>query len=101
MIYGIYAASTHVTVWSIVLAAFMVISLVIQLILELAVMYTEYQFERIAEGMRKDFEVVTKPVNAVKGFIGKLAGDGTDEDAASSSDSTDEPRRRFSFFAGK
>lgn len=100
IIYGIYAASTHVTMWSIVLAAFTVISLVFQIILELVVSYAERQFTRITDSLHKDMEPVMKPIGAVRGFVGKLSGDGGNNQEIPTCDlneNGEEKRRRFGF----
>ena len=100
IIYGIYAASTHITLWSIVLAAFTVISLAFQIILELVVSYAERQFARLTDSLHKDMVPVMKPVGAVKGFIGRLSGEGeSDQDDASGASvgNGEEKHRRFGF----
>ena len=104
IIYSIYATSTHVTVWSVVLAAFTVITLAFQIIMELLVIYAEYQFDRVVDGMRRDADAIMKPVNAVKGILGKFAGDekdAPDDDLDSTVPVGDEKRFKFGFFTKK
>ena len=94
---SIYAASTHVTVWSIVLAAFTVISLIFQMILELVVLYVEAQCDKIYHSFLTDMDVIIKPVQQVKGLIGKITGG---EDSGNGDNGGETPRRGiFDIFA--
>lgn len=94
VVYSIYAATTHVTVWSIVLAAFTVVTLFFQMLLELLVIYAEIQFERISNSLSDDMRILTKPISQVKELVGKLKRDGeTDENDAL--DNGEKKQKRF------
>ena len=99
VIYTIYASSTHVTVWSVVLAAFTAISLLFQMILELVVLYVERQCDRIYQSFRDDISMVMKPIDQVKGFIGKFRKESDDDTVKDGEyevfDSYEEPKKRF------
>lgn len=95
VVYSIYAATTHVTVWSIVLAAFTVVTLFFQMILELLVIYAEIQFERISNSLSDDMRILTKPINQVKELVGKLKRDGGSDGEGGAPDYVEKPRKRF------
>jgi hypothetical protein len=63
----------------VVLAAFTAISLLFQMILEVVVLYVERQCDRIFRSFKEDISIVMKPVDQVKGLIGKLRKDNDDD----------------------
>ena len=73
-LYGIYAATTHVTPISVIMVSLMVVSWVIRIFLELAVYFLESELNLIIEGMRADWENMTKPVKTMGNAIKKIAG---------------------------
>ena len=74
MIYGIYAASTHLTVISLTFVAFMIVGWMLQVIFELVVMFAESKLQFLYEGIKADFENITKPARVAKDVIMKIAG---------------------------
>lgn len=74
MIYGIYAASTHLTVISLTFVAFMIVGWMLQVLFELVVMFAESKLQFLYEGIKADLETVTKPARAVGDVIKKITG---------------------------
>lgn len=73
-IYGIYAATTHLTPMSVILTGLMAITWILHLVLELALVFTENRIELIVTGMQADFEPVTSTVHNAGNFIKKITG---------------------------
>ena len=96
-VYTIYATSGHVTVWSVVLAGFTVITMLFQMILELLVIYAEIQRDKIIQSLSDDFDFVMKPINQIKGWSEKRKHD--DEVQISLLDEPREKKRFFDRFA--
>ncbi len=74
MIYGIYAATTHVTAISVVLSAFTIVGWILQVIFEVILKYFLSRAHFILEGMEADYETMLKPVKTVGNFFKKVAG---------------------------
>lgn len=84
MVYGIYAATTHITVASVVMAGLMLLVWVLQVLLELCVTFVESRAKLIIAGIEADIDNLLKPVHAVGNFIKKATGQEVDEKKAPS-----------------
>lgn len=74
MIYGIYAATTHMTAISVVLCAFTIVGWILQVVFEVILKYFLNRAHFILEGMEADYETMLKPVKSVGNFFKKVAG---------------------------
>lgn len=79
MVYGIYAATTHITVVSVVMSGLMLLVWVFQVLLELCVAFVESRAKLIIAGIEADIDNLLKPVHAVGNFIKKATGQGVEE----------------------
>ena len=74
MLYGIYAATTHITPFSVAMAAFTVVAWVLQVLFELALYFLDSRAKLIIAGIEADFENMIKPVHTVGNIIKKATG---------------------------
>lgn len=73
-VYGIYIATEHVTLVSIVMASAMVISWTLNVILTLSINYFSAKAKFIIAAIEADFENMLRPVEKVGNFIKKVRG---------------------------
>ena len=81
MVYSVYIASTHITTVSVVWVALSAIGLIIKILFELGVTFTENRAELILEGMKADFENVIRPAQTAVNFVKKITGHEVKEEA--------------------
>lgn len=81
-VYGIYIASEHVTVFSILFASVTALGWIGQVVLELLTSYIEAQVDLIIEGFKADMEGFTKPVRVVESVIKRVTGRADSEEEA-------------------
>ena len=74
-VYGIYIATEHTTLVSIVMAALNIISWTLQLILTLTVSFAEARVYLIAEAVKADAAKFTRPIESVGNLIKKARGE--------------------------
>jgi len=74
VVYNVFIASEEMSALSIVVAAFTAIIWIIQLILELAIMFLEMEFNYIMIGVKADVENIMKPIYAAKDFASRVMG---------------------------
>lgn len=74
MLYGIYAATTHVTAFSVILSALTIVGWILQVVFEVILKYFLSRAHFILEGMEADYETMLKPVKTVGNFFKKVAG---------------------------
>lgn len=74
-IYNIYAASTHVTPVSVTLAALTALSWIIQILVELLAKFIENRASLLIEGLKADFEGVSKTCSTVSNVIKRIKGE--------------------------
>ncbi len=84
MIYGVYVASSNVSGFSIILATLMIITWVLEVILELIVVIFEDKKDLLIEGWNKDIENLKRPITTVNNFIKKVKGEEVEEVSSSS-----------------
>lgn len=80
MIYGIFLASSNASGISIILATLMIITWVLQALLELIIMIFEDKKDLLVEGFNKDIENIKKPVTTVNNFIKRVKGEEIEEE---------------------
>lgn len=73
-VYGIYAATTHITVFSVVLAGLMVVFWILQILIELLVYFVESRVKFVIAGFEADVESFKRPIETVGNFIKKATG---------------------------
>ncbi len=73
-LYGIYTAAKNVNPISIILATLMIITWILQLVMEIIVIIFENKKQFILEAFEADVEKYMKPVHAVTNFIDKVRG---------------------------
>ncbi len=73
-IYGIYAATTHVSVFSVVLTGLMIVMWILQILIEAVVYFVESRIELIVAGFEADIDNLKKPIQTVGNFIKKATG---------------------------
>lgn len=74
-VYGIYVATSHVSVVSVSLAAFSVMGFAIQIILEIIRYIVIDRFELLKTGFQKDMEPITRPVRTIGNVIKRVKGE--------------------------
>lgn len=74
MIYGIYAATKHLTAPAVVFAAFLIVGWLLQIVFEVVFKFFINRAQFILEGIEADYEQLTKPAKTVGNFFKKLAG---------------------------
>lgn len=74
MLYGIYAATTHVNVWSVVFSSLTIVGWILQVVFDVVLRCFINQFNLIYQGLRADFEEIKKPVTSVGNFFKKMTG---------------------------
>ncbi|MBQ8685005.1 MAG: hypothetical protein IJ514_02390 [Clostridia bacterium] len=74
MVYGIYAATTHVTPLSVVLSALLIVGWVLQLVFEVVFRFFVNRASFLIEGLEADYENLVKPAKTVGNFFKKLTG---------------------------
>ena len=74
-IYGIYIATEHTTLVSIVMAALNIISWALQIVLTLTVGFAEARVSLIAEAVKLDAAKFTRPIESVGNLIKKARGE--------------------------
>lgn len=74
-VYGVYIATEHTTLVSIVLAALNVISWTLQVILTLTLTFVENRATLIVDAIRADIDNVKRPFEPVGNFIKKVKGE--------------------------
>ena len=78
-VYGIYIATEHVTLVSIVMASAMIISWTLNVILTVTINYLSSKAKFIIAAIEADFENVLRPVEKVGNFIKKVRGQEIEE----------------------
>lgn len=73
-IYGIYVATTHTSVLSVVLSCFMALFWVIQLAVELISYVIEYQAELFLAAIERDKDELIRPITSVGNFVKRVTG---------------------------
>ena len=86
LLYSIYAFPEDVKPISVVLASLMTVVWVLQLVLELIVIFAERRTELFITALKADLETVTKPINSAQNFVRRIRGEEVIEN-------TDEPTR--------
>lgn len=81
-VYGIYIATEHVTLLSVVMASAMVISWTLNVILTLCINYFSSKAKFIIAAIEADFENMMRPVEKVGNFIKKVRGQDVEEKPA-------------------
>lgn len=79
-IYGIYTATIHTTVLSVVLSCFMVVFWVMQTAIELITYFIEFQADLFMAAIKADATELIKPVAAVGNFVKRVTGKETSSD---------------------
>lgn len=74
-VYGIYVATSHVSVVTVSLAAFSVMGFAIQIVLEIIRYIIVDRVELLKTGFQKDMEPITKPVRAIGNVIKRAKGE--------------------------
>lgn len=75
MIYSVYMASNNVSGISIILTTLMIVTWVLEILLELIVMIVEDKKDLLVDAFNKDIEDIKKPVTKVNNFIRKIRGE--------------------------
>ncbi len=81
-VYGIYIATEHVTLISIVMASAMVISWTLNVILTISINYFSSKAKFIIAAIEADFENILRPVEKVGNFIKRVRGQEIEEKPA-------------------
>lgn len=81
-VYGIYIATDHVTLLSVVMASAMVLSWTLNVILTLCINYFSSKAKFIIAAIEADFENMMRPVEKVGNFIKKVRGQEIEEKPA-------------------
>ena len=81
-IYGIYVATDHLTLVSVLMAAAMTISWTLNLVLTVTINYFASKAKFIMAAMEADFENIMRPVEKVGNFIKKVRGEEIEEKPA-------------------
>lgn len=81
-IYAVIFTSVEPSALSVVFTVIMSILWVSDIIFEIAIIMIQSWWELLLEGLRADFEVITKPVNAVGNFFKRVSGKEVEEEKA-------------------
>ena len=73
-VYGIYTATAHVELFSVLLTACMILFWVLDIAFELLVKYATARINLIVEGIKTDVDNVVKPFRTTGNFFKKLVG---------------------------
>lgn len=79
MVYGIYAATKHVTAPAVIFTAFLIVGWLLQIVFEVVFKFFINRAQFILEGIEADYEQLTKPAKAVSNFFKKLTGKEVEE----------------------
>lgn len=74
MVYGICQTATNASPLSVLITALMIIGFVLQILFELAAWFLANRINLFMEGLKADYETITKPVKTVGNFFKKMAG---------------------------
>jgi len=79
MIYGIYAATTHVTTLSVALCALSIVGWTLQVFFEVVLYFIVSRIDFITEAFRADFEGVHKAADKIGNVIKRVRGEEVEE----------------------
>ncbi len=74
MIYGIFMASSEKSTVTIMFAAVSLVFWILSLLLEVTIAVLNSYKDLLIEGLKADLEVITKPIDAAKGFVRRITG---------------------------
>ncbi len=74
-VYSICITTTNATPISVLLTAFMLVGFILQIVLEIVYSIVVSRFNLLVEGLKADFEPITKPVKSVDNFFKKMKGE--------------------------
>lgn len=74
MVYGICQTAANARPVSVLITALMIIGFVLQILFELVAWFLTNRINLFIEGLKADYETITKPVKTVGNFFKKMAG---------------------------
>jgi hypothetical protein len=74
MVYGICQTAANASPVSVLITALMIIGFVLQILFELVAWFLTNRINLFMEGLKADYETITKPVKTVGNFFKKMAG---------------------------
>ena len=80
MVYGICQTAANASPASVLITALMIIGFVLQIIFELIAWFLTNRINLFIEGLKADYEIITKPVKTVGNFFKRMTGKEIEEE---------------------